>query len=260
MPINHVNADWSSTFIEGVNNYSSSGTISLNTATITNAPISGQLPTYNYTQYGDSKFKGCIPINGVAKNCKEGRYVSSLPADRIEFSKCESSSSINVKPLWEENYTIVTDGEYKDIELDFGPTHTIEFASDNSSGVYKIKSLNIGSGKIKLAAGQYWIETLSLKHGVELIFPDTGIVSFFVKNDYTHFNLSLIGDAERFLLYNYGNFTLNGAAKLTGYVVSENKGHITVYLPSYSDEILLSFFSRFPQYRFQIFSCQFYFE
>ncbi|QIR13375.1 DUF6701 domain-containing protein [Shewanella aestuarii] len=199
----------------------------MNTATITNAPINGQLPTYNYIQNGDSKFKGCISTNEAAKNCKEGRYVSILPADRIEFSQCESSSSINVKPLWEETSTIVTDGEYKDIELDFGSTHTIEFTSDNTSGVYKIKSLNIGSGKIKLAAGQYWIETLFLKHGVELIFPDTGIVSFFVKNDYTHFNLSLIDNADRFLLYNYGNFTLNDGAKLTGHVVSENKAVIS---------------------------------
>lgn len=37
-------------------------------------------------------------------------------------------------------------------------------------------------------------------------------------------------------------------------VVPENKGHITVYLPSYADEILTSFFNRFPEYRFQIFS------
>lgn len=36
--------------------------------------------------------------------------------------------------------------------------------------------------------------------------------------------------------------------------VLKNNGHITVYLPSYSDEILISFFSRFPQYRFHIFS------
>ena len=33
-----------------------------------------------------------------------------------------------------------------------------------------------------------------------------------------------------------------------------NEGHISVYLPSYSDEFLISFFERFPQTIFQIFS------
>ncbi|MFS1424440.1 DUF6701 domain-containing protein [Shewanella sp. 10N.286.48.B5] len=225
--LNSANADWSETFKEGVNNYTSAGIINLNTATIKNAPINGQLPTFNYVQGGASNYKGCIPENDNAKNCKAGNYIASLPTDRIEFSQCESSSAINVIPPWEDTTTIVTDGEYKDIELDFGSTHTIEFTSDNSSGVYKIKSLNIGSGNIKLTAGQYWIETLYLNNGVKLIFPDTGVVSFFVKNDYTHFNLNLIDDAERFLLYHYGDFTLNGGANLTGYVVSEGEAIIS---------------------------------
>ncbi|MDP5147697.1 MSHA biogenesis protein MshQ [Shewanella sp. ULN5] len=224
--LNSANADWSETFKEGVNNYTPNGIINLNTATIKNAPINGQLPTFNYIQEGDSKFKGCIPANDNAKVCKEGKYIVSLPADRIEFSQCKSSSYTDILPPWENITTEIPEGEYRNIELDFGDSRSIEFTSESESGVYKIKSLNIGSGTLKLAAGQYWIETLVINSGVNLVFPDSGSVSFFIGNNYTHNNITLSEDAERFLLYNYGDFILNGASNLTAYVVAE--GNVTI--------------------------------
>ena len=57
-----------------------------------------------------------------------------------------------------------------------------------------------------LSAGQYWIETLFINNGVILEFPTTGTVTFFIKNDYQHYNLNLINESERFIIYTYGNF------------------------------------------------------
>ncbi|PMG42768.1 DUF6701 domain-containing protein [Shewanella sp. 10N.286.52.B9] len=224
--LNSANADWSETFKEGVNNYTSAGIINLNTATIKNAPINGQLPTFNYVQGGASNYKGCIPENDNAKNCKAGNYIASLPTDRIEFSQCESSSNQDVTAT-SGSITAIPEGEYRNIAPVMADSHSVEFTSDNESAVFRIKSLNVGNGTLKLTAGQYWIETLFLNPNVTLIFPDSGTVSFFVKNDYTHFNLNLIDDAERFLLYHYGDFTLNGGANLTGYVVSEGEAIVS---------------------------------
>ncbi|WP_394129339.1 DUF6701 domain-containing protein [Shewanella maritima] len=215
-------ADWSSTFIEGVNNIDPSGTITLNTATIINAPTNGQLPTYNYIQNGDSKFKACIPSNGNAKFCQAGDFVAALPQERLDFSQCISSSSDDISaPPSNAPLTQVPEGEYRNITIGGGSGRTIEFTTNNSEGIYKIKSLSGSSGNLIFAPGQYWIENLSLGSSVSLTFPQSGSVTFFVKDDYTHLNLSFSVQPEQFVIYNYGDFTLNGSATLDAHVVSE---------------------------------------
>ncbi|WP_144212328.1 DUF6701 domain-containing protein [Shewanella donghaensis] len=227
-PITHVKADWSNTFIEGVNNIDAQGSINLNSSFIYNAPTNGQLPTYNYVQGGDAAAKLCVPSNNNPKDCKEGNFVASLPVDRLDFSQCESESTDVIgPPSWEEKTIEISEGEYGSITIGGGGDRTIEFTTSNSEGIYRINSLSGSSGNIILAPGQYWIDTLSITSGVNLVFPDDGSVTFFIQSDYTHFNLNLIDDPKRFLIYSYGNFTLNGGATLNAYVVSENAATIS---------------------------------
>ena len=220
-----VKADWTSTFIEGVNNYDRNGSITFNSSYLYNAPNNAgrwysDLPTYNYFQGGYSFDYLCVTSNYSYRWCRAGNYIASLPSNRIDFSQCTSSSPVNIgPPTWDNTRINVTEGEYNNIVLDGGSDKTIRFVSNN--GVYKMKSLTATSGRIELAAGQYWIETLSINYGVTLVFPSTGTVSFFIKNDYKHNDLNLIGNPERFLIYNYSNFTLNGSASLKSYVVAE---------------------------------------
>lgn len=215
-----VKADWSDTFPQGVNNYSANGTITFNTSYLYNAPNSGSLPTYSYNQLGNGADKLCVRSNGSTRMCRTGNYIADLPSGRLDFAQCESSSTVNVGPPTYNNKQIdIEAGEYNNILLEGGSDKTIRFTS--SGGVYKIKSLNATSGQIVLSAGQYWIETLAINNGVTLVFPSTGTVSFFIKNDYRHYDLNTVGQAENFLIYSYSNFTLNGGASLKSYVVSE---------------------------------------
>ncbi|QYJ70974.1 MSHA biogenesis protein MshQ [Shewanella sp. FJAT-51649] len=215
-----VKADWSSTFNQGVNNYSTNGAIVFDTSYLYNAPSSAALPTYNYYQYGDSTARLCVRSNGTTRKCTAGNYLAELPSTRIDFAQCQSTSTVNVgPPTWNNKQIDIVAGDYNSVLLDGGSDKTIRFISNN--GIYKIKSLTASSGRIELAAGQYWIETLSINDGVTLVFPSTGTVSFFIKNNYRHYNLNTVGQPENFLIYSYSNFTLNGGASLKSYVVAE---------------------------------------
>ncbi|MBW3526661.1 MSHA biogenesis protein MshQ [Shewanella sp. NKUCC05_KAH] len=218
-------ADWTKTFIEGVNNYDRNGSITFNSSYLYNAPNNAgrwysDLPTYNYFQGGNSFDNLCVTSNNSYRWCRSGDYIATLPSNRVDFSQCTSSSPDNVgPPTWDNTRINVTEGEYNNIVLDGGSDKTIRFVSNN--GVYKMKSLTATSGRIELAAGQYWIENLSINDGVTLVFPSTGTVSFFIKNNYRHYNLNTVGQPEKFLIYSYSNFTLNGGAYLKSYVVAE---------------------------------------
>lgn len=220
-----VKADWTKTFIEGVNNYDRNGSITFNSSYLYNAPNNAgrwysDLPTYNYFQGGNSFDDLCVTSNNSYRWCRAGDYIATLPSNRIDFSQCSSSSAVNVgPPTWNNTKIDIVEGEYNRILLEGGSDKTIRFVSDG--GIYKMKSLTATSGRIELAAGQYWIETLSINDGVTLVFPSTGTVSFFIKNNYRHYNLNTIGQPEKFLIYSYSNFTLNGGASLKSYVVAE---------------------------------------
>ena len=197
-----VKADWTTTFIEGVNNYDRNGSITFNSSYLYNAPNNAgrwysDLPTYNYFQEGYSYDYLCVTSNNSYRLCRAGDYIATLPSNRIDFSQCSSSSAVNVgPPTWNNTKIDIVEGEYNRILLEGGSDKTIRFVSDG--GIYKMKSLTATSGRIELAAGQYWIETLSINDGVTLVFPSTGTVSFFIKNNYRHYNLNTIGQAEKF--------------------------------------------------------------
>ncbi|MFK3977385.1 DUF6701 domain-containing protein [Shewanella vesiculosa] len=221
MPLSVAQADWSTTFKEGVNNIDSSGTISLNTATIINAPNNSKLPTYNYIQGGDSRFNSCISSNGTAKVCSKGQYVAELPSGRIDFAQCQSTSSVDVgPPVYGQETISLAEGEYRNVSVANGGDKKVVFTTEN--GKYKIKNLTASSGTIEFSAGQYWIESMNINNGVQLIFPPSGRVSFFIKNDYVQKNLTLASSADKLLFYNYGKFEIEGGASLNAYVVSEN--------------------------------------
>ncbi|MCU8036750.1 MAG: DUF6701 domain-containing protein [Shewanella sp.] len=220
-----VKADWTKTFIEGVNNYDRNGSITFNSSYLYNAPNNAgrwysDLPTYNYFQGGNSFDDLCVTSNNSYRWCRAGDYIATLPSNRIDFSQCSSSSAVDVgPPTWNNTKIDIVEGEYNRILLEGGSDKTIRFVSDG--GIYKMKSLTATSGRIELAAGQYWIENLSINDGVTLVFPSTGTVSFFIKNNYRHYNLNTVGQPEKFLIYSYSNFTLNGGAYLKSYVVAE---------------------------------------
>lgn len=220
-----VKADWSGTFPQGVNNYDVSGTITFNTSYLYNAPNNATfwysyLPTYKYIQDGYSLDQLCVTSSNSYRWCQAGNYVANLPISRIDFAQCTSSSTVNVgPPTWDNKQIDIVEGEYNNILLEGGSDKILRFTSKD--GIYKIKSLTATSGQIVLSAGQYWIESLSINHGVTLIYPSVGTVSLFIKDDYKHYSLNTVGQPEKLLIYNYGNFTLNGGASLKSYVVSE---------------------------------------
>ena len=212
-------ADWTDTFIEGVNSYSRDGEIEFNdSAKLYNAPQNGNLPSYDV---GEDQ-KSCVPPNGNTKKCKSGGYIANLPEDRIPFNQCLSTSNNNIGPpdFFNPEIEIIA-GEYGDVVLSGGADRKVTFIT--SDGIYKIKSLTASSGTLELAAGQYWIESLQINSGVNIIFPATGTVSFFVRNSYTHLNSSLAYSAAQFLLYAYRDVTIAGNVYLRGYVVAEGE-------------------------------------
>ncbi|WP_040571926.1 PA14 domain-containing protein, partial [Shewanella benthica] len=209
-------ADWTATFIEGVNSYSSDGKIEFKgTAKLHNASQNGNLPTFDVAE----EQKSCVPPNGNVKNCKNGGYTARLPEDRIPFQRCRSTSNYDIGPPSPYEEITIPEGEYADVLLTGGWNRNITFSTEN--GIYKLKSLTAESGTLKLAAGQYWIESLQINRDVNIIFPPTGTVSFFVRDNYTHLNSSLSYSAEQFILYAYSDVKINYGVYLRGYVVAE---------------------------------------
>lgn len=211
-------ADWTQTFIEGVNSYSQDGEIEFNnSAKLYDAPQSGKLPSFEV----DEDQKSCVPPGGGnAKKCKSSNFTASLPSDRLSFAQCQSTSNNAIGPPDYFNPEIeVEQGEYGDVTLSGGGDKKLSFTT--TDGIYKLKSLTAYSGTLELASGQYWIESLQINSGVTVLFPSSGTVSFFVRNEYTHFNSSLSYSAEQFLLYAYDDVTISGNAYFRGYLVSE---------------------------------------
>ena len=210
-------ADWTDTFIEGVNSYSRDGEIEFNdSAKLYNAPQNGNLPSYDV---GEDQ-KSCVPPNGNTKKCKSGGYIANLPEDRIPFNQCLSTSNNNIGPPSPYEEITIPEGEYGDVLLTGGWNRKITFSTEN--GIYKLKSLTAESGILKLAPGQYWIDKLKINKDVNIVFPSSGTVSFFVNQDYEHENLSLAYSAEQFLFYGYSDFLLKSYTTFRGYVVAED--------------------------------------
>ncbi|RTR31235.1 DUF6701 domain-containing protein [Shewanella atlantica] len=216
-----VMADWSDTFIEGVNSYTSRGQVILHSGSkLYNPPSNRKLPSHSVFDYQRS---ACVHRNGRPKECRAGYYSAELPDDRIPFARCTSSSNQNIGPSNAENYIInVPEGEYASISSN-RYYHTLRFSANDNDGIYKIKSLNVQDGTLDLAPGQYWIEDLQISDDVEVKFPSDGTVSFFVKNHYVLDNSLLSYGSELFLIYGYSDIDLATDSYLRGHIVSEGK-------------------------------------
>ncbi|SQH74919.1 protein of unknown function [Shewanella benthica] len=214
-------ADWSKTFIEGVNSYTSLGEVILHSGSkLHNPPSNRKQPSHSVFDYQGS---ACVTSNGKSKECRAGNYSAELPDDRIPFVRCTSSSNQNIGPSNAENYIIdVPEGEYASI-LSNRYYHTLRFSANDNDGIYKIKSLNVQGGTLDLAPGQYWIEDLQISDDVDVQFPSDGTVSFFVKNHYVLDNRLLSYRSELFLLYGYSDIDLAKDSYLRGHIVSEGK-------------------------------------
>nr|WP_237732732.1 DUF6701 domain-containing protein [Shewanella schlegeliana] len=213
-------ADWTQTFREGVNSYSSSGQIRFHSGSkLFDAPNNGRLPSYSVT---DSSRSACVPANGNSKKCKAGNFTARLPSDRLPFAQCASTSNKNLGPSDAVNYVIeVPEGEYSNINSHFY-YHTVKF-TNSDTGIYRIKLLNIQDGILELAPGQYWIENLQIAEGVTVRFPTSGTVSFFVKNHFVQYNSMLPYRSELFMLYGYSDIDLAEDSYLRGHIVSEGR-------------------------------------
>ncbi|MGS0725579.1 PA14 domain-containing protein, partial [Shewanella sp. 0m-11] len=214
-------ADWTKTFKEGVNSYTSSGQIRFHSGSkLFNSPTNGNLPSYSVT---DPAKSACVPSNGNAKKCKAGRYTAELPSDRIPFAQCASTSNRNLGPSDAVNYVIeVAEGEYDTISS-YYYYHTVKFSANDDDGIYKIKSLNVQDGTLEFAPGQYWIDDLQIAERVTVRFPPNGTVSLFVKNHFVQYNRLLPYYSDRFLLYGYSDIDLAEDSYFRGYIVSEGR-------------------------------------
>lgn len=214
--------DWSPVFIEGVNSHHPTGEIDFSKgAHLEHAPADGVLPSHEV----DDEDKNACWTSGGRNECTASGVSSSFPDDRLDFKLCESSSNVDVGPPPRNNVPLdIPAGEYANINLS-GKKRIIRFTT--SGGIYKIKNLTATSGTLKFAPGQYWIENLQIKKNVNVLYPSSGTVSWFIKNDYSHKNSSLPYSAEQLLIHNYGNFELAGRNYLRAYVFSEKDITIT---------------------------------
>lgn len=210
--------DWSQTFIEGANSYDNDGEIKFeSSARLNNAPQNGQLPAPKV----DDSDKACYPDGGNAKKCKKSNQLAQLPAERVSFSQCKSSSNNNIGPPSNSNPSIdVPEGEYGDVKLEGGSNRTIRFTTED--GIYKLKTLQAKSGRLELSSGQYWIGDLEINQGVTVVFPATGTVSFFIEGGYDIVNGDSPADPTRFLIYSYDDIKLMGGVNLNAYLVGED--------------------------------------
>ncbi|WP_299790273.1 DUF6701 domain-containing protein [uncultured Shewanella sp.] len=214
--------DWSPVFIEGVNSHHAEGEIDFSKgAHLEHAPADGVLPAHEV----DDEDKNACWTSGGRNECTASGVPSSFPDDRLDFKLCESSSNVSVGPPPINNVPLdVPAGEYADIYLS-GKKRILRFTT--SGGIYKIKNLTATSGTLEFAPGQYWIESLVINKNVNVLYPSSGSVSWFIKNDYSHKNSSLAYSAEQLLIHNYGNFQLEGNNYLRAYVFAEKDITIT---------------------------------
>nr|WP_220778914.1 DUF6701 domain-containing protein [Shewanella sairae] len=160
-----------------------------------------------------------------AKNCKSGRYTASLPSTRLPFSQCRSNSDINLGPPSSANGEIIVPvGHYGSITSreDGG---TITFQSGTGENIYRIKSLDVRGGVLRLAPGQYWIENLNIASKAIVVVPHNyfGSVAIFVGNDFTLSNTVQTYTSDSFLIYGYSDIDIAATTTFRGHAVAEGR-------------------------------------
>ncbi|WP_220720228.1 DUF6701 domain-containing protein [Agarivorans litoreus] len=218
-------ADWSASFVEGVNSYTSSGEIDfVSSSTLSNAPPNRKLPANVVNDPDNGNTSGyagaCLGVNGrgICQERGNNPPLAVKPNGIPLFEECRTTSNQNISPGWNENIELPA-GEYGDVYINVSGN----FKFVDEGGVYRIKHLNVNNGTVEFAAGQYWVERLTLNYGTNIILPSSGSVVFFIESNYRH-NGDITGDAghpERLVFYSYGDFVQNGGTTLHAYVFSE---------------------------------------
>ncbi|MCK8045827.1 PA14 domain-containing protein [Shewanella sp. 1CM18E] len=160
-----------------------------------------------------------------AKNCKSGRDTAELPSSRLPFSQCRSNSNVDLDPSDAVKGEIqVPVGHYRNITSSANGG-VVSFLSDTGENIYRIKSLDIKSGILQLAPGQYWIENLNIAAGVTVSFPHNslGSVAFFIGNDFSVKNTMHSYSSDSFLLYGYSDIAIAPNILFRGHAVAEGQ-------------------------------------
>ncbi|WP_163134704.1 DUF6701 domain-containing protein [Agarivorans sp. Alg241-V36] len=215
-------ADWSDSFVEGVNSYTASGELTfVSSSTLSNAPSNRKLPA----NIVNDPATACDSNNGRGTcRARDSNPPLAVKPEGIPlFEECRTTSNDNIAPGWNENVSLPA-GEYGDVTINV--SGNFKFADDG--GVYRIKHLNVNNGTVEFAAGQYWVERLTLNYGTNIILPSSGSVVFFIEQNYLHTG-NVVGDAsnpERLVFYSYGDFVQNGGTTLNAYAFSEQSASL----------------------------------
>lgn len=128
---------------------------------------------------------------------------------------------------YSEQQTLTSDDshEYASVRLGHKATLTV-----NGGGIdYHIESLTMGSESVlRLAAGDYWLGTLTTNHLAHIEVIGSGQVRLFVRDTLNvgssvRFNSPSVGnagDADKLFVYAYEEISLNDRATISGYLYS----------------------------------------
>ncbi len=190
---------------------------------------------------------GVLDAGTVVRN---GGAVTTLTCDFVDCSVSGSAVALldpGNFPVFSSTQDItVSSGDTK-VLGDEGSTDTYNNISVsgtlNVSGTYAeyfIKNMSLGyNGEFNLAAGDYWIETLSVNSSVKINVVGGGTARLFVKNaisvgSSTRINSpsnNVSGSPEELLIFGYSNVSF-GSQSTTSAVVYA-KGNISLGSPSY---------------------------
>lgn len=189
--------------------------------------------TYQYGWYGDK-----ISGNCDGKYClPSGQSTNSLSNISNPFPLTVSSQEYSVG--WSENKTLSTGStiNYKQITLNSSASLNI-----SASGL-KTASLSIGwNSAVTFAAGEYWIETLTMDDSAKIILAGKVILHVKTMTIASHslINSAAInasGTPENLLIILHGALTLGSQATLSGFIYqtddAANNQQISMVSPSY---------------------------
>lgn len=101
---------------------------------------------------------------------------------------------------------------YSNCDLTFSPAQS----------EYRLRAISIGNGAtVTLSSGDYWIESLTINGNGHLRIEGTARV--FVNQGALNDGLIDKGEASALTLVSYGDFSMNGASRLQGYVYTNNR-------------------------------------
>lgn len=138
-----------------------------------------------------------------------------------DFALCSSSSNES-HVINSGGSATLAQGQYQNVILNGGAK--LEFTT--SGGAYRMKDLIVNGGaKLTFSPGRYWLNSLTVNSGGEIILPESGMVQIFVKNNLVingSANLNEGGDPNNLLIASYGSVNVNNPNRIAGYIYSKD--------------------------------------